>query len=145
MKGRSVFMNEHTAEQNLIEQALDVRKNAYAPYSKFYVGAALLADSGRIYTGANAENASYPVGICAERSAFAQALSVGERSFKMLAIAGGKINEYPLKNYCSPCGMCRQFISEFCDEDFKIILAKSVNDYKIFRLSELLPYSFHEQ
>ncbi|MDD6488373.1 MAG: cytidine deaminase [Clostridia bacterium] len=138
-------MNKYTAEQNLIEQALDVRKNAYAPYSKFYVGAALLADSGIIYTGANAENSAYPVGICAERSAFAQALSVGERSFQMLAIVGGKINEYPLKNYCSPCGMCRQFISEFCDEDFTIILAKSIDDYKIFRLSELLPYSFHEQ
>ena len=119
--------------------------NSYSPYSKFRVGAILVTKDGNEFNGVNVENASYGASICAERSAFAQALSVGERNFKMLAIVGGKRGEYPLKNYCSPCGMCRQFISEFCDEDFKIILAKSVDDYKIFRLSELLPYSFHEQ
>ncbi len=126
----------------LVSAAIKVRQNAYAPYSFFYVGAALMTDSGKIYLGTNVENASYPVGLCAERSAFACAVSAGERCFSAIAIAGGKISEYPLKSYCSPCGMCRQFMSEFCDDDFMIILAKSSEDYNIYKLSELLPYSF---
>lgn len=133
---------DNFTEKELISKTLEIRKNAYAPYSMFYVGAVLLCSNGKIYTGTNVENASYPVGLCAERNVFSQAVSDGERSFETLVIAGGKITEHPLKNYCSPCGMCRQFINEFCDENFTVILAKSKEDYKIFKMSELLPYSF---
>ncbi len=125
----------------LIKAAIGARKNAYAPYSGFYVGAAILADSGRIYTGSNAENASYPVGICAERSAFAAALSAGERKFSAIALIGGKNGER-VEKFCYPCGMCRQFMSEFCKSDFRIISAKSEKEYEIYTLGELLPKCF---
>ncbi len=125
----------------LITAAADVRKNAYAPYSNFYVGASLLAGSGKIYSGCNAENSSYPVGICAERSAFAAALSAGERDFYAIALTGGK-NKAKADGFCRPCGMCRQFMAEFCRSDFKIISAISVKEYEICTLGELLPKSF---
>ncbi len=125
----------------LIKSAVVARKNAYAPYSDFYVGAALLADSGKIYTGSNVENASYPVGICAERSAFAAALSAGERNFSAIALIGGK-NGGRVEKFCYPCGMCRQFMSEFCKSDFRIISAKSEKEYEIYTLGELLPKCF---
>ena len=130
--------------KNLIAKALEVRKNAYAPYSNFYVGAVLLAASGKVYAGTNVENSSYPVGLCAERNAFAQAASNGERKFEILVIAGGKSEENPdnLKNYCFPCGMCRQFISEFCTSDLTIVLAKSTDDYRVYKMPELLPLAF---
>lgn len=135
-------MNKQKVNE-LIQKALEVRRNSYAPYSWFQVGAALLTSSGKVYLGTNIENSSYPVGICAERSAFAQAISNGERSFEMLAIVGGKIDEYPLESYCAPCGMCRQFMNEFCDPNFLVIIAKSEIDYLIFALDELLPNAFH--
>ncbi len=125
----------------LIGSALETRKNAYAPYSNFYVGAALLTVSGKIYTGSNVENASYPSGICAERSAFSAALSAGERNFIAIALTGGK-NSRKAEKFCYPCGMCRQFMSEFCKSDFKIISAKSENKYEIYTLGELLPKGF---
>lgn len=137
-------MIENDKIKKLILKALQIRKNAYAPYSKFYVGAALMTKNGKIYTGTNVENSSYPVGTCAERNAFAQAVSNNERNFETLVIVGGKSDENSdnLKDYCPPCGMCRQFISEFCNENFQIILAKSTEDYKLYKLSELLPFSF---
>ncbi len=125
----------------LIKSAVVARKNAYAPYSDFYVGAALLADSGKIYTGSNVENASYPVGICAERSAFAAALSAGERNFSAIALIGGKNGER-VEKFCYPCGMCRQFMSEFCKSDFTIISARSEKEYGKCTLGELLPKGF---
>ena len=120
----------------LIEKALEVREKAYAPYSKFKVGVAVLTAGGKIYTGCNVENASYPVGICAERVAMSKAVADGETEFTVIAIVGSG------ENYCMPCGMCRQFMAEFCKEDFEIIVAKSVDDYKIMKMGELLPYTF---
>ncbi len=120
----------------LIEKALEAREKAYAPYSKFKVGVAVLTAGGKIYTGCNVENASYPVGICAERVAMSKAVADGETEFTVIAIVGSG------ENYCMPCGMCRQFMAEFCKEDFKIIVAKSVDDYKIMKMGELLPYTF---
>ena len=120
----------------LIGKALEAREKAYAPYSKFKVGAAVLTAGGKIYTGCNVENASYPVGICAERVAMSKAVADGETEFTVIAIVGSG------ENYCTPCGMCRQFMAEFCKEDFEIIVAKSVDDYKIMKMGELLPYTF---
>ena len=124
---------------SLIKAALEARQNAYAPYSGFLVGAALLADSGRIYTGVNVENASYPVGICAERSAFAAAVSAGERSFSGLAIVGGGSDGLCIT---PPCGMCRQTIAEFCKDSFELILARSDEDHRILTLGGLFPERF---
>ena len=120
----------------LIEKALEAREKAYAPYSKFKVGVAVLTAGGKIYTGCNVENASYPVGICAERVAMSKAVADGETEFTVIAIVGSG------ENYCMPCGMFRQFMAEFCKEDFEIIVAKSVDDYKIMKMGELLPYTF---
>ena len=120
----------------LIEKALEAREKAYAPYSKFKVGVAVLTAGGKIYTGCNVENASYPVGICAERVAMSKAVADGETEFTVIAIVGSG------ENYCMPCGMCRLFMAEFCKEDFEIIVAKSVDDYKIMKMGELLPYTF---
>ena len=120
----------------LIGKALEAREKAYAPYSKFKVGAAVLTAGGKIYTGCNVENASYPVGICAERVAISKAVADGETEFIVIAIVGSG------ENYCMPCGMCRQFMAEFCKEDFEIIVAKSVDDYKIMKIGEILPYTF---
>ena len=120
----------------LIEKALEAREKAYAPYSKFKVGVAVLTAGGKIYMGCNVENASYPVGICAERVAISKAVADGETEFIVIAIVGSG------ENYCMPCGMCRQFMAEFCKEDFEIIVAKSVDDYKIMKMGELLPYTF---
>ena len=118
-------------EKSLIERAMEMAKMAYAPYSHFRVGAAVLAESGKIYGGANVENASYGATICAERSAIFAAANAGER--KLVAIA---VTE-------PPCGLCRQVMREFCEpKAFKVIVAKSAEDYKVFTLEELLPESF---
>lgn len=127
--------------QELICSAKAMVKNAYAPYSHFYVGAALLTDNGKIYTGANIENASYPAGCCAERTAIYYAAAHGMRRMRAIAICGG-VNGV-ITDYCAPCGVCRQVMREFCDSDeLLVILAKSEDDYKIFTLAELLPESF---
>ncbi len=126
----------------LIQQAIRVRQNSYAPYSGYHVGAALLSEDGMIYTGVNVENASYPAGICAERTAFCKAVSEGQRVFQAIAIVGGKSDE-PVGEYCLPCGICRQFMSELCGNDFQVIAARSTEDYQVFRLEELLPNAFY--
>lgn len=126
----------------LIQAAFEAQKKAYTPYSGFQVGAALLAGSGRIYGGCNIENASYGATNCAERTAFFRAIYEGEREFKAIAIAG-KLSDSDTFEYCAPCGICRQVMSEFCDgEDFLIILPRSQSDYKVYSLNELLPLSF---
>ncbi len=136
------MLNEVQIKQ-LISSACQVRQNSYSPYSHFCVGAALLTAKGKIYVGTNIENISYPVGICAERSAFAVALSNGERNFVALALVGGSQSEKDIiKTFCTPCGMCRQFMAEFCGTDFPIITARSENDWKILTMKELLPHSF---
>ena len=115
--------------QELICKALEVRQKAYAPYSDFMVGAALLCKDGRIFTGCNIENASYGATNCAERTAFFKAVSEGYREFTAIAIAGGDREAQNLK-YCAPCGICRQVMSEFCDPaTFLVILPRTENDY----------------
>ena len=128
--------------ENLIQTALEARTYAYAPYSNFYVGAALLGKNDVIYQGANMENASYPVGNCAERTAFCNALMDGQRAFTAIAIVGGGKDAEQLE-YCTPCGICRQMMREFCNpDDFEIIVAKNRTDYEVYTLAELLPMSF---
>lgn len=123
--------------QNMTDAAMAARSNAYAPYSGFLVGAALKGESGIIYTGCNVENASYSVGICAERNAVFQAVSAGERHFRTLAIAGGRNDEEAKLIPCVPCGACLQVLSEFCGPDFPILLADGVH-----KLVEFLPHKF---
>ena len=128
--------------ETLIEMALEARKLAYAPYSKFKVGAALLAKNTMIYKGCNIENASYPATNCAERTAFFSAVSEGQKEFEAIAIVGGK-DSSPELEFCAPCGICRQVMREFCTPSkFEVILAKSKTDYKVYTLEELLPMSF---
>lgn len=130
----------------LVTEALGARKKAYAPYSRFQVGAALLAEDGTVFTGCNVENASYPVGICAERNAFAHAVCEGHTKFAALAIVGAPAEKNG-SDFCAPCGMCRQFIREFCGPDFPVILPKcdeegKISEKNVFTLEELLPESF---
>ncbi len=126
----------------LMEAAEEAREGAYAPYSKFLVGAALLTKSGKVYTGCNIENASYPAGICAERTAIFKAVSEGEREFEALALVGGRAGE--VAPQCAPCGICRQVISEFCPPSFPIILGNEEH-FEAYTLDMLLPLSFTKQ
>jgi len=127
--------------KELAERALENLDRAYVPYSHFHVSAALLAEDGRVFTGVNVENASYPAGICAERTAFVKAVSEGAKEFSAIAICGGEDGH--VTDYCPPCGICRQVMREFCDpENFRIFLVKTPEDYREYRLSELLPESF---
>jgi cytidine deaminase len=125
----------------LIEAALKARDNAYAPYSRFAVVAALLTKSGKIYTGTNVENAAYSPSVCAERAAVIKAVAHGEREFAAIAVTGGNQGAAP-EDYCMPCGVCRQTFAEFCGDDFQIIVAVSADNYKRFSLKELLPERF---
>lgn len=125
----------------LIDIAKEARKNAYVPYSHFKVGAALLTKSGKVYSGGNIENASYPAGICAERVAISKAVSDGEMQFEKIAVVGAKEDIDNPKDICTPCGICRQVMAEFCDENFEIILNDG-DKLKTYLLKELLPYSF---
>ncbi|MGI6248414.1 MAG: cytidine deaminase [Acutalibacteraceae bacterium] len=126
----------------LIKEAVKAREFSYSPYSNFSVGAALLAEDGRIFTGCNIECASSSPTACAERTAFFSAVSQGIKKFNAIAIVGGKTGE-PLRDYCSPCGVCRQVMREFCSPaDFKIIIAKSEEDYIVKTLEDLLPLGF---
>jgi cytidine deaminase len=125
----------------LIREALLAREKSYAPYSKFHVGAALLTKKGRVYTGCNIENAAFSPTNCAERTAIFKAVSEGEKEFAKIAIVGGA-EEKPME-YCPPCGVCRQVMREFVlPEEFVIVLAKSVTEYKEYTLEELFPQSF---
>ena len=130
--------------QLLIEKAFEAQDNCYTPYSNFNVGAALLGKSGTIYKGCNIENASYTPTNCGERTAFFKAVSEGEMEFDAIAIVGNKKGEKG--EYCSPCGVCRQVMMEFCDpKTFKIYLAKdrdNLDDYLEFTLEEILPLGF---
>ena len=127
--------------QTLVEAAIEATKFAYVPYSNFKVGAAILADNGKIYTGCNIENASYSPTNCAERTAIFKAVSEGVTKFKKIAVVGGPNGN--LENYCPPCGVCRQVISEFADEEFELILGTSKNKYEVYNFfEEVLPLSF---
>lgn len=125
----------------MIEKATEQLKYSYAPYSDFKVGAALLTESGKIFTGCNIENAAYSPTNCAERTAFFKAVSEGEKSFKAICIVGGKSGKHI--DYVAPCGVCRQVMMEFCNpETFEIILAIDKENYKVYTLKELLPLGF---
>lgn len=125
--------------KELIKIALDYRSRAYIPYSNFNVGAAVLCESGKIYGGCNVENASFGATNCAERTAIFKAVSEGESKIKAIAIVGS------LSEITYPCGICRQVISEFGDDDVKVILAKSEDDYIIKDMSEILPGAFKKE
>ena len=122
--------------EELIAMADEARLKAYAPYSKFLVGAALLCKNGKVYTGCNIENAAFTPGICAERTAISKAVSEGDMEFEKIAIIGSK-------DICYPCGVCRQVMVEFCDpKEFEVICADVNKNYKSLKLKDLLPYSF---
>lgn len=128
-------------EQKLAEMAIMARKNSYAPYSSFAVGAALFTKSGKIYTGCNIENAAFSPTNCAERTAVFKAVSEGEKAFYAIAIVGGKIGEVP-SEFCYPCGVCRQVLSEFANEDLIVILVGKNGEISRYTLGEILPHSF---
>ena len=121
-------------DNELIAHAAEFRSRAYAPYSGVAVGAALLGKSGRVYGGVNVENAAYPVGICAERTAIAAAVTAGERAFEAIAI----IADSPAP--CAPCGMCRQMLAEF--PLARVILANTAGAVCVLTPAELLPHAF---
>ena len=126
--------------KNLVKEALAAREMAYIPYSGFAVGAALVTKEGKIYRGCNIENAAFSPTNCAERTAFFKAVSEGERDFSKIADVGGK--DLHFKDYFAPCGVCRQVMREFCEDDFIILLGKDGEDFMSVTLSELLPLSF---
>ncbi|MBO6301896.1 MAG: cytidine deaminase [Ruminiclostridium sp.] len=119
----------------LMSAAVKARESAYAPYSGFKVGAALLCDDGSVYTGCNVENASYPCGICAERTAAAKAVSEGRKRFTVCAVTGSSAEK------CTPCGICRQFLYEFAP-DMTVLCGNKDGEYDEVKLSELLPRGF---
>ena len=124
----------------LIDKAFDMLNFSYVPYSRYTVGAALLAKNGSIYTGCNIENVTFGATNCAERTALFKAVSEGVKDFKAIAVVGGPKKK--ITGFCTPCGICRQVMREFCDEDFLFILAKSRTEYKIMTMAEILPESF---
>lgn len=129
--------------KDLIKMAMDAMQNAYAPYSEYTVGAALLCKSGKVYLGCNVENAAFGCTNCAERTAFFKAVSEGEREFLKIAIVGGKNGV--VNDYFWPCGTCRQVMTEFCDKDFEIIVACNENDFCKSSLPSMLPYRFSKR
>ena len=131
-------------DEKLIELAQKARTFAYAPYSGFYVGAALLCKSGKIYTGCNVESASYSLTNCAERTAFFKAISEGEKDFISIAVVGGK-KEATVLNYCYPCGACLQIMQEFCNPEQFYILILNADKIQRYLLKELLPFGFGKQ
>ena len=131
-------------EQYLIQAALDARMAAWSVYSGFLVGAALLTKSNKVYTGCNVEFSSFTPTVCAERVALLKAVSEGEKEFDTIVIVGGKANEEKtnLLSFVTPCGVCRQSLSEFCDDDFRVILAKNLAEIETYNLGELFPMRF---
>jgi cytidine deaminase len=124
--------------KHLAESAIKAKQNALPTYSKFFVGAALLTNENKIYSGCNIESSSYSLTICAERNAIFKAISEGERKFKAIAIAGDT------EDFISPCGACRQVISDLCGE-IDVILVKRNGDYVVKKTSELLPFAFGDK
>lgn len=125
----------------LITRAFEARKNAYAPYSDFAVGAALLGENGTVYAGCNVENAAFSPGTCAERNALYAAVADGTRRFAAIAVVGGKADTDAVE-LCFPCGVCRQALAEFCAPEMPVVVARSPEDYTVYTLGKLLPNSF---
>ncbi|MDU5912721.1 MAG: cytidine deaminase [Anaerococcus vaginalis] len=124
--------------EDLINIAIENKKNSYSPYSNFRVSSVVLTKNGNIYKGVNIENAAYSVTLCAERSALSSAISAGDREIDTIVITGDSTMTYP-------CGVCRQFMAEFLDSDSKIVIANSINNYKIYGLDDILPYNFSKK
>ncbi len=123
-----------------LELAKKARLNACSPYSNYQVGAVLRTKSGKVYTGCNIENHGIQ-GICSERTAFAKALSEGEREFECITVVGAPKGEEPTEK-CMPCGYCRQFMSEFVDDNFKVCVVDKDNNVEELTINDLLPHSF---
>lgn len=121
--------------KELYRKAVEMTNMSYAPFSKFRVGAALLAKDGQIFTGCNVENSSFGGTICAERTAFVKAVSEGVREFEKIAIASSGGEAWP-------CGICRQFMREFCDDDFEIITGNDEDSLRVYTMNEILPEGF---
>lgn len=121
-------------DKELFRMAVETSENAYAPFSNFHVGAALLTEDGKVFTGVNIENSSYGATICAERTAMVKAISEGARDFQSIAIAGNGGTSWP-------CGICRQFMYEFCP-DIRVISGENEDELKVYTLKELLPEGF---
>lgn len=143
MQGKEITaVTDKDMIEQLIEHAERAREYSYSPYSQYQVGAALLAQDGSIYTGANIENAAYSPTNCAERTAFFKAVSEGKRKFLAIAVIGGPKGE-PVTQYAYPCGVCRQVMMEFCNpQAFQVIVAKSKSEYMVKTLQEFLPDGF---
>lgn len=124
----------------LYSLAVKAMEKSYSPYSSCKVGAALLTENGKVYTGTNIENAAFSPTVCAERVAFFKAISEGEKKFLKIAVAGGKNGK--INGIFAPCGVCRQVMREFCHDDFTLILGKSDTEFDICTLKDLLPLSF---
>ena len=129
------------SHQELYNLSLKAREKAYCPYSRFATGAALLGESGRIYLGCNVENGAYGPTNCAERTAVFKAVSEGERRFKAIAVCGAPEGEVPDK-LCAPCGVCRQVLSEFVGDDFKVIMFDEEKGVKAYPFKKILPFRF---
>ena len=125
--------------KNLVKTALDYRERAYAPYSNFKVGAAVLFESGNVYGGCNIENASFGATNCAERTAIFTGVASGETKIKVIAIAGSA------EEYTYPCGICRQVLCEFADGDASVILVKNEDDYIVKTMEEVMPGAFRKE
>ncbi len=129
-------MQRMLTPEQLAQKAVEAKSKGLPTYSNFHVGAALLAENGKVYLGANIENSSYSLTICAERTAVFQAIIDGERNFKSIAIASDS------EDFCPPCGACRQVLLELCGKDLEVILINKKGELKTFLLKELIPYSF---
>lgn len=127
-------------EKELCKEAIDAMKNAYAPYSGYKVGAALLTEKGKLFAGCNIENAAYTPTVCAERVALFNAISSGERNFTAIAVAGGK--DGVISGAFPPCGVCRQVMAEFCAPDFTVLVVTGEDSYKKYTQNELFPQAF---
>ncbi len=126
--------------EKLLELAREAMERAYVPYSGYKVGAALLTADGRVYQGCNIENASYSPTICAERTAFSRAVFDGVRDFTAIAVVGGKEGE--ITGFFPPCGVCRQVMREFCQDDFILYMGGPDGAFQACTLAEILPFSF---
>ena len=122
-------------DRELYETALKMTERAYAPFSNFKVGAALLTTDGKVFTGVNVENSSLGGTICAERTAFVKAITEGEYTFEKIAVVANEGEAWP-------CGICRQFMKEFCDDDFRIITGNDADSLRVFTMAEILPEGF---
>jgi len=127
--------------KKLISEAFIAQSSSYSPYSGCKVGAALLCKNGKIFRGCNIENASFSATNCAERTAIFKAVSEGINEFEAISIVGNNGND----EFFYPCGICLQVMKEFCDNDFRVIIAKNEDEYKIYNLSELIPFGFDKE